>query len=78
MIEFVFSVSGCLYQDIELMLQWRSVTGVITVEFVFSGSERLYQDIELMTGNRPSILWKVCWCVISPLIILVITITTGY
>ena len=34
------------------MLEYRSVTGVITIGFVFSGSEHLYQDSELMLQRR--------------------------
>ena len=33
--------------------------------------DRLYYDMEMMFGRRPGIWWKICWCYITPLIMLV-------
>lgn len=30
------------------------------------------EDIHTMTGRRPNIFWRVCWLVISPLMLLVV------
>ncbi|KAJ4928390.1 hypothetical protein JOQ06_016182 [Pogonophryne albipinna] len=36
------------------------------------GMKTFSEDIYFMTGKRPNIFWKVCWMVISPLMLLVV------
>ncbi|XP_063041161.1 sodium-dependent neutral amino acid transporter B(0)AT3-like [Engraulis encrasicolus] len=41
---------------------------------LFYGVNRFCKDIEFMTGRTPSLFWKVCWTVISPMLLLVVFI----
>uniref|UniRef100_A0A6Q2ZFF1 Transporter n=1 Tax=Esox lucius TaxID=8010 RepID=A0A6Q2ZFF1_ESOLU len=45
----------------------------IAVVYVY-GIRRFSDDLEFMTGRRPNIFWKVCWLVISPLMLLVVLV----
>jgi len=46
----------------------------LVISFVY-GPDRLLKEIEFMTGSRPSIVWKYCWIMISPLTLLFILIS---
>ena len=34
--------------------------------FNFAGPNNLYDNIEMMVGHRPSGLWRILWCFITP------------
>ena len=38
---------------------------------ILEGVKRLSDNIEEMTGNKPNIFFKVCWTVVSPLLVTV-------
>ena len=38
---------------------------------LFLGVNRFCRDLESMLGFRPGIFWRVCWCCISPVFLLV-------
>ena len=40
-------------------------------EMLFAGHNRMYDDLEMMLGSKPNRWWKICWCFISPLCLLV-------
>uniref|UniRef100_A0AAY4D927 Transporter n=1 Tax=Denticeps clupeoides TaxID=299321 RepID=A0AAY4D927_9TELE len=44
---------------------------IVAVVFIY-GIRRFSSDIEFMTGRRPNLYWRVCWMVISPLMLLVV------
>lgn len=44
---------------------------IISVVYIY-GIKRFNADIEWMTGRRPSWFWQVTWCVVSPLMLLVV------
>ncbi|KAM9414549.1 sodium-dependent neutral amino acid transporter B(0)AT3-like isoform 2-T2 [Salvelinus alpinus] len=46
---------------------------IIAVAYVY-GIGRFSDDLEFMTGHRPNIFWKVCWLVISPLMLFVVLV----
>ncbi|CAB1350475.1 unnamed protein product, partial [Coregonus sp. 'balchen'] len=46
---------------------------IIAVVYVY-GIGRFSDDLEFMTGRRPNIFWKVCWLVISPLMLVVVLV----
>uniref|UniRef100_A0A667XJA0 Transporter n=1 Tax=Myripristis murdjan TaxID=586833 RepID=A0A667XJA0_9TELE len=46
---------------------------VVGVMYVY-GLRRFSEDIFFMTGTKPNLYWKVCWMVISPLMLLVVFI----
>ncbi|XP_041349165.1 uncharacterized protein LOC121368494 [Gigantopelta aegis] len=50
---------------------------VVAVNWVY-GWRRFSSDIEQMLGQQPSMFWKVCWVVISPISLLVLLIQTVY
>ncbi|XP_042361938.1 inactive sodium-dependent neutral amino acid transporter B(0)AT3 [Plectropomus leopardus] len=47
------------------------IIGVIYVR----GMKTFSEDIYFMTGKRPNIFWKVCWMVISPLMLLAVLVS---
>ncbi|XP_069032062.1 inactive sodium-dependent neutral amino acid transporter B(0)AT3 [Embiotoca jacksoni] len=49
-----------------LIIAFFELVGVIYVR----GMKTFSEDIYFMTGRRPNIFWKVCWMVISPLLLL--------
>ncbi|XP_038838605.1 sodium-dependent neutral amino acid transporter B(0)AT1-like isoform X2 [Salvelinus namaycush] len=46
---------------------------IIAVAYIY-GIGRFSDDLEFMTGHRPNIFWKVCWLVISPLMLFVVLV----
>ncbi|XP_029506402.1 inactive sodium-dependent neutral amino acid transporter B(0)AT3 [Oncorhynchus nerka] len=46
---------------------------IIAVAYIY-GIGRFSDDLEFMTGHRPNIFWKVCWLVISPLMLIVVLV----
>ncbi|XP_033743262.1 sodium- and chloride-dependent GABA transporter 1-like [Pecten maximus] len=48
-----------------------SLTECIVIGWIY-GADRFYRDIELMIGYQPSAWWKICWCYITPVLILFI------
>ncbi|KAM8841257.1 sodium-dependent neutral amino acid transporter B(0)AT3-like isoform 2-T2 [Spinachia spinachia] len=46
---------------------------IIAVIYVY-GMKNFSEDIYFMTGKKPNLFWKVCWKVISPLMLLVVLI----
>ncbi|XP_029592082.1 sodium-dependent neutral amino acid transporter B(0)AT3-like [Salmo trutta] len=46
---------------------------IIAVAYIY-GIGRFSDDLEFMTGRRPNIFWKVCWLVISPLMLFVVLV----
>ncbi|KAJ7991968.1 hypothetical protein DPEC_G00289350 [Dallia pectoralis] len=46
---------------------------IIAVVYIY-GIRRFSDDLEFMTGRRPNIFWKVCWLVISPLMLFVVLV----
>uniref|UniRef100_A0A4W5PX56 Transporter n=1 Tax=Hucho hucho TaxID=62062 RepID=A0A4W5PX56_9TELE len=46
---------------------------IIAVVYIY-GIGRFSDDLEFMTGRRPNIFWKVCWLVISPLMLFVVLV----
>uniref|UniRef100_G3P3S3 Transporter n=1 Tax=Gasterosteus aculeatus aculeatus TaxID=481459 RepID=G3P3S3_GASAC len=46
---------------------------IIAVIYVY-GMKNFSEDIYFMTGKKPNLFWKVCWRVISPLMLLVVLI----
>ncbi|KAM6900053.1 inactive sodium-dependent neutral amino acid transporter B(0)AT3 [Xenentodon cancila] len=53
-----------------LIVAFFEITGVIYVH----GMKNFSEDIYFMTGRRPNIFWKVCWMVISPVMLLVVLV----
>lgn len=54
------------------------IVGVVEITTVFwlYGLRRFLDDVEFMTGVRPGIYWRVCWVVISPVLMIAILIYT--
>ncbi|XP_060065225.1 sodium- and chloride-dependent glycine transporter 1-like [Ylistrum balloti] len=48
-----------------------SLTECIVIGWIY-GADRFYRDIELMIGYQPCAWWKICWCFITPVLILFI------
>jgi len=46
-----------------------SFTECVVIAWIY-GVNRFYKDIELMIGYLPCIWWKICWCVVTPVMIL--------
>lgn len=44
---------------------------MVSFQFIHPGLGRYYKDIELMIGYQPCIWWKICWGVVTPLMIIV-------
>ncbi|XP_033836855.1 sodium-dependent neutral amino acid transporter B(0)AT3-like [Periophthalmus magnuspinnatus] len=44
---------------------------IISVVYIY-GIKRFIEDIEWMTGKRPNLFWRINWCVISPLMLLIV------
>lgn len=38
------------------------------------GVNQLYKDIEMMLGRKPCLWWKLCWCLITPALMLVLLV----
>ncbi|KAM9823769.1 inactive sodium-dependent neutral amino acid transporter B(0)AT3 [Neosynchiropus ocellatus] len=53
-----------------LIIAFFEIFGVIYVY----GMKNFSDDIYYMTGSRPNIYWKVCWMVISPLLLLTVLV----
>lgn len=53
-----------------LIVAFFELVGVIYVH----GMKRFSDDILFMTGKRPNIYWKVCWMVISPLLLFAVLV----
>ncbi|KAJ0054856.1 hypothetical protein NL108_006302 [Boleophthalmus pectinirostris] len=53
-----------------LIIAFFEIVGVIYVR----GMKRFSDDILFMTGKKPNIFWKVCWMVISPLMLFAVLI----
>lgn len=41
----------------------------VVLSYIY-GAGRLYRDLEMMMGKTPSRWWKICWCFITPIIML--------
>lgn len=39
--------------------------------FFYAGFEDFWCDIVMMIGEKPKLYWKVCWTVVSPVVIFV-------
>ncbi|XP_050398103.1 sodium-dependent noradrenaline transporter [Patella vulgata] len=48
---------------------------VIAVSW-FYGIEQFSSDLEQMTGRRPGLYWRICWKFISPILLLILVITS--
>lgn len=48
-----------------------SLIECVVIGWVY-GADRFYRDIELMIGYQPCSWWKICWCFVTPVLILFI------
>ncbi|XP_069130315.1 sodium- and chloride-dependent glycine transporter 1-like [Argopecten irradians] len=48
-----------------------SLTECIVIGWIY-GADRFYKDLEMMIGYQPCSWWKICWCFITPVLILFI------
>lgn len=53
------------------VLTWKSSVAFTLSSFHHAGVNRLSDHLEEMTGNRPNIVFRLCWKFLSPLLILV-------
>lgn len=42
----------------------------------YLGVDRLCKDVEFMIGRNPGVYWRICWGIITPLLMLVILLYT--
>ncbi|OWF47646.1 Sodium- and chloride-dependent glycine transporter 2 [Mizuhopecten yessoensis] len=48
-----------------------SLTECIVIGWIY-GADRFYKDLEMMIGYQPCAWWKICWCFVTPTLILFI------
>ncbi|XP_015510299.2 sodium-dependent nutrient amino acid transporter 1 [Neodiprion lecontei] len=48
---------------------------ILTVFWIY-GLRKFIDDVEFMTGVRPGIYWRVCWMIVTPLLMIVILVYT--
>lgn len=41
----------------------------VVLSYIY-GASQLYKDLEMMMGKTPSQWWKICWCFITPIVML--------
>ncbi|XP_075926274.1 sodium-dependent neutral amino acid transporter B(0)AT1-like isoform X4 [Petromyzon marinus] len=56
-----------------LPLLFTAMIELLAVIYIY-GYHRFSSDLEFMTGRRPNLYWRVTWCVISPLLLVIIFI----
>ncbi|XP_064608852.1 sodium- and chloride-dependent glycine transporter 1-like isoform X2 [Liolophura sinensis] len=66
---YVLQIMDWYASSFSLMLI--SLMECVVISWVY-GINRFYKDIELMIGYQPSVWWKICWCFITPAVILFI------
>lgn len=52
-----------------------SITELIAIGWIY-GVDRLCKDIEFMIGRNPGIYWRLCWGIITPILMISILIYT--
>ena len=66
-----------LYYKAAISLMYIALFETIAIVWLY-GVRRLSANIEDMTGRKPSIIFRICWMFVSPVLILVIWVFTLY